>query len=640
MSFNVLTLMSMPRQAPMPCVAPLVLRFETHRTVKVQQASRRRSCNHPPQKVLFTGLMSRNSPSSLREVNSVFKSSRRARFLIVQLWPAFHIAAAASNAMVLPTFQHNNVPLPDGNSIRLLALEPIVSGEDSRLQARLIATTLDGGLPYEALSYTWGKPEFDHEIHLPEGILKITQNLACALRELRDSDGQTRMLLWVDAVCINQGDNEEKSWQVGLMGRIYETASSVRIWLGSGTDETKAAMGFLSGLANRAESLGVNRGVGTAYIGSHSGRLPTIEASPVEAGEILDAAVEAHVGELFARSWFERLWVVQELTLAKEAVVQCGPDAISWVGFAQALTVTVGSLKTCGARNALVSAVVAWELVKHRDEFRMNLHPGMLYTDPMVALRSIRYQMRNKKCQDDRDRVYGMLSMIRGPARIVPDYSKTVSQVYTEFANRYAEFGQLFEAGLSRRGLSSLGDTGDILDPDYLLSWVPDLRTTGSSTAWSPAFSTGFETSGVHQGTMYRIAFLPGVLRITGVVFDKFSNYELFPGTTAPPYFRVVEYINERLGEFRKIEALTYHNGDSLLRAFQVTIAGGSSVNAGHPLQDLVCDLPGEQRVYPGCTAQLLHLWEVYERNCLQSTGEVSSMHSEPRAAPLRTSRP
>ncbi|KIM93230.1 hypothetical protein OIDMADRAFT_93592, partial [Oidiodendron maius Zn] len=60
--------------------------------------------------------------------------------------------------------------------------------------------------------------------------LHIEPNLAIALRHLRSEVSD--LVIWIDAVCINQKDPEEKSWQVGLMRRVYLQAERVLVWLG------------------------------------------------------------------------------------------------------------------------------------------------------------------------------------------------------------------------------------------------------------------------------------------------------------------------------------------------------------------------------------------------------------------------
>jgi hypothetical protein len=93
---------------------------------------------------------------------------------------------------------------------------------------------------FESISYVWGEPIFSETLRAPEGIVKITNSLATALKQFR-LESETRYL-WADAVCINQTNNDEKGHQVGQMGLIYKTATRVLAWLGEGTEITHQAM--------------------------------------------------------------------------------------------------------------------------------------------------------------------------------------------------------------------------------------------------------------------------------------------------------------------------------------------------------------------------------------------------------------
>jgi len=70
--------------------------------------------------------------------------------------------------------------------------------------------------------------------------VKITDNLHDALRELKNKGTFPR--IWADAVCVNQCDAKEKEWQVPLMGKIYERASDVAIWLGAASEDSDLAV--------------------------------------------------------------------------------------------------------------------------------------------------------------------------------------------------------------------------------------------------------------------------------------------------------------------------------------------------------------------------------------------------------------
>ncbi len=162
---------------------------------------------------------------------------------------------------------------------------------------------------YSAVSYCWGdKPEYSHELACrdprhPLTALKITPNVDSLLRHLRKPHKSRH--LWIDAICLNQEDQDEMSTPAMLMGVIYSQAKKVHIWLGAETDGRLAADAF--GLLRRI------------VLGDDACRV-----SPDEL---------AILRPLFGRSWFGRRWVIQEVALARHATVHCGPLSIelSWI---------------------------------------------------------------------------------------------------------------------------------------------------------------------------------------------------------------------------------------------------------------------------------------------------------------------
>jgi hypothetical protein len=125
-----------------------------------------------------------------------------------------------------------HTPLSDPGSIRLLLLDPVAK---PALRGSLVETPLSSGPKFSALSYVWGSTEPTQmellNISSPSGELplKITKNCARALRHIRHPT-EIRTL-WVDAVCIDQTSDEEKSVQVAMMASIYHQATQVLTWL-------------------------------------------------------------------------------------------------------------------------------------------------------------------------------------------------------------------------------------------------------------------------------------------------------------------------------------------------------------------------------------------------------------------------
>ncbi|KAK0662071.1 putative heterokaryon incompatibility protein [Cercophora samala] len=114
------------------------------------------------------------------------------------------------------------------HSIRLLRLLP--GRWLDNIHCELETVSLDDNPAYDALSYVWGNPQDTSVITVDGSPFQATKNLVAALRRLRSS--VEVKVLWVDAVCINQADNDEKTHQVGMMARIYRSAADVQVFLG------------------------------------------------------------------------------------------------------------------------------------------------------------------------------------------------------------------------------------------------------------------------------------------------------------------------------------------------------------------------------------------------------------------------
>ena len=112
--------------------------------------------------------------------------------------------------------------------IRLLKLLP----GTARLECELEHVKLSEAPPYEAFSYCWGASDFTENLHCGRGFLKITKNLHSALTVFRLKN--EARYLWVDAVCINQSDDVEKSFQVSIMAKYIQMRSytSFRLEMG------------------------------------------------------------------------------------------------------------------------------------------------------------------------------------------------------------------------------------------------------------------------------------------------------------------------------------------------------------------------------------------------------------------------
>jgi hypothetical protein len=107
--------------------------------------------------------------------------------------------------------------------IRLLTLMSGRFEDDIRLE--LSIANLDETLSFAALSYCWGHPKNLTSVTLNDQEFRVTWNLEVALRNWRST--QEDLIIWADAICINQSDELEKASQVGIMGKIYASGRSL-----------------------------------------------------------------------------------------------------------------------------------------------------------------------------------------------------------------------------------------------------------------------------------------------------------------------------------------------------------------------------------------------------------------------------
>jgi hypothetical protein len=151
--------------------------------------------------------------------------------------------AASAGASSYKYISLENKPSIQSCSLRILVLHPAKNGEDPLrcslshcTYGEIIANYVQ--LRYNAISYTWGTDERSQPLLVdddsPKGASEvlITPHVKNMLHELRDKEDH--VLLWIDAICLNQEDTEEKSVQVPRMDYVYRLAGKVIVWLGEG----------------------------------------------------------------------------------------------------------------------------------------------------------------------------------------------------------------------------------------------------------------------------------------------------------------------------------------------------------------------------------------------------------------------
>ena len=241
-------------------------------------------------------------------------------------------------------------PLDDSrDEIRLLDLLPSVDRE-SHLRCRVRHVSIKDA-QYQALSYAWGDSTEREEIDVEYGPRDPSNNqmdevfhttvgasLASALHHLRDKN--LVFTLWADAICIDQKNNDEKSVQVQLMAKIYQTASQVIVWLGSACEGSDAAMDALAEVGREAEGFYFEPLVAGMFRKMSDPRTWETENPVDDKGVTMKSFLEKisrqssdtgkgvipliELEALTKRPWWRRVWVLQELFLGSTVTFACG----------------------------------------------------------------------------------------------------------------------------------------------------------------------------------------------------------------------------------------------------------------------------------------------------------------------------
>jgi hypothetical protein len=329
-------------------------------------------------------------------------------------------------------------------------------------------------IAYPALSYAWGygvrRRRLIVEFEDDESELLITDSLSDALRNIRVKGNW-----WIDAVCINQSDDQEKSWQVQMMRNIYEKATRVVAWIGPAADNSHVLIEQILDLPEKQ-----TREVGKITANSSLAQLARYEHwSPPE--DSLDLLA---FWAMIKRPYWRRVWIQQELQNSRDnaVMIYCGRQSIfaALISFAlQGLhkkRVQLGCQRLGPIRRESYTAVLSAFLTDpdvDQSFSRFNGHVHKLYPDikPSFAmLLSIGYVNHSQlMASDPRDRIYALLGMISDSHRydIKPDYSKSKAEVYIETSRALLKV-----QGMEVLVTTNFGSQID-LDPE-LPSWVAD----------------------------------------------------------------------------------------------------------------------------------------------------------------------
>jgi hypothetical protein len=232
---------------------------------------------------------------------------------------------------LLPGRKYRYNPLNrERKEIRLLRLDrKSLDAKDEPIRCDVEHMFLDDHEPpqtFAAISYCWTSNPGEAKIVLDGKKVTVPGSAEAAIRGTYRSDEQNGLPIWIDAICINQMDVEEKSHQVALMGELYSKAAKTLIWLGKdaegiATTAFKSIQNFLD-WAPRQNKIERNMPSGQTLQATNPTRARGV--SPARQ-ELVSPFFEWDAVACFASApWFRRLWAMQEVFLAKDALCESG----------------------------------------------------------------------------------------------------------------------------------------------------------------------------------------------------------------------------------------------------------------------------------------------------------------------------
>jgi Heterokaryon incompatibility protein (HET) len=350
---------------------------------------------------------------------------------------------------------------------------------------------------FNALSYVWGDANIIEEIQVEGVTVPITTSLAIALKfvpghwknEFRDRDIST-FRIWADAICINQNDLDERAQQVQLMGHIYREAETVFSWLGNDLPHVNDAFHVCDLFNREMVNFEDVRDMGVTWMETYP-ELLLVERSDHTRGKdtTVQSTIWLSVFNLLRISYWKRVWIFQEITLAENALLVHGPKCLRYRHLHKAMHylkwVCSGDVMEVNECESLVGDFVV-SMCAAYSTYRPNLAIFDLMCETKYVMSTGRcndivaapiedtydgiFQLLIRiggfmSCTDPRDTVYGVLGLI--DAGIVPDYRKAFKSVMLDLANSWINrTKRLRILGLAGVGIRRSRDPS-------IPSWIP-----------------------------------------------------------------------------------------------------------------------------------------------------------------------
>jgi hypothetical protein len=379
---------------------------------------------------------------------------------------------------------------------------------------------------YEALSYVWGMYEgVDLKpVTVNNRTYLITPNLHLALRHLRHE--RYDRVLWADAICLDQNNNEEKNRVVPEMHLIYGSARNVLAWVGEADTRTDIAIALAKELSKTSFELfepALSTEQRQQYLADiikykrSKGYLP-----------VADSVHWASLNLLFSHGWWDRVWILQEVVHAQKYELIWGSRNLLTVS-GDDLAIAFELVRHLELHGLLSNSVIRSLLESLRkgrrlieiERFRKNLRDHQ-----PLSLEAALAASQERLATNALDHVYGCLSLAgTGPSRINVDYDNAILEVFEDATRALIDEGQSRCGGLNFLACCSLrqGDN-DIKTPSWSVSF--DSMNEHDAMCTPFGFDFRFAVAGKHSAVAscsppQRLHQQPSVLRVQGMRFDE-----------------------------------------------------------------------------------------------------------------------
>lgn len=372
----------------------------------------------------------------------------------------------------------------DVQEFRLVSLLPGYWSDHTACATQVIP--LNRAPLYEALSYVWGDLSASNPIILDGFPFNITSNLESALRHLRHRDRPR--VLWIDSLCINQDDHEEKGWQVDLLGSIFENCSIGLMWLGNRSEDLDTScdgstiLPPSSAYRPRTNAKSVQPNIQEALTlfenlchDKHLGEIACFRDLLGHQGDECARATEtiSALGAFVQRTWWSRVWTVQEAILPPTVLVLCGSLEMQWQKIAKSRANWMRhSSSCCLAIKTKIQHSVGTNALGILARWSRSIHAIESYRMPRarnarVDLVEVLNTFSTRNAKDPRDKVYAFLGLLPQHGRpVFPDYSVNMDQLSRHLTLK------LFVS--SRELLSVLNGVQRPRSNSILPSWIRD----------------------------------------------------------------------------------------------------------------------------------------------------------------------